>query len=260
MRLSFPKGMVATLWLAATLPLLIVSGRVIAAPPSDGAALGVSVQDIPFSRLDQLGIPQGVSVRSVLPGSSAEEAGIEPNDILVAMDTKPIYSTERLRWLVSKQPPGESVSLNMRRSQGGDWRPMDVKVTLAAALPLPVREPLPSPGEPAWLGIRIQPLSGPLRRAYGILEYDGVLIGAIETDSPAEQAGLQAGDVLLRIDRRRIRSPRDVYRAINFFDPGDRIELEVIRDAAPRTIEIILGAKAVALWSAPYGTDNHSRS
>ena len=97
MRLSFPKGMVATLWLAATLPLLIVSGRVIAAPPSDGVALGVIVQDIPFSRLDQLGIPQGVSVRSVLPGSSAEEAGIEPNDILVAMDTKPIYSTERLR-------------------------------------------------------------------------------------------------------------------------------------------------------------------
>lgn len=251
MKLYLSRGMVATAFLAATLSLLLASTRLSAASPNDGAALGVIVQNIPFARLDQMGIPQGVSVRSVLPGSSAHDAGIEPNDILVAMDEMPIYSTDRLLWLVSKQPPGRSVSLSLRRSDGGQWQPMDVAVTLAEAPPLPERATLPSPGEPAWLGIQMQPLTGPLRRGYGIPEYEGVMIAAIESDSPAERAGLEAGDVLLRVDRRRVRSPRDVNRAIDFFDPGDRVELEVIRDATRRTIEITLGGKAVASRTSP---------
>jgi membrane-associated protease RseP (regulator of RpoE activity) len=88
----------------------------------------------------------------------------------------------------------------------------------------------------------------------------GVLITGVATDSAAAKAGVLSGDVLVRIDRREIRSLRDVYRALDFFDPGESVELEVLRDGANQVLEAELGGRmprtGMPPFPRPFGQQN----
>ena len=68
------RSRLAALWTLAV--LLVFAAGAPAAPPDEGPRLGVAVQNIPSPRLDALGLSHGVSVRSVVPGTPAAEAGI----------------------------------------------------------------------------------------------------------------------------------------------------------------------------------------
>jgi C-terminal processing protease CtpA/Prc len=232
------------------------------AEQGEGPMLGVVVQDVPFQRLEDLGISYGVSVRSVVPASPAATAGIQPDDIVVALDGSPVYSAQRLQWLVSKRPAGEPITLRIQRGAKANGEQIDIEVTPAPATAGAAGQPTAVAAGWAWLGIQMQPLTEALRRRYGVPAGLGVLIADVEANSPAATAKLQAGDVLVRIDRRIVRSPLDVYRALNFFDPGETVELEVMHDAAPKTLEVTLGRREQEEHWAPlrhlYGFPSHS--
>lgn len=231
----------AIVWLLAL--LLLSAGTAWAA---EGPRLGLGVQDLPSPRLEQLGLSHGVAVHSVAPGSPADQAGVRPGDVLIDLGGAAVYSAERLQWLVSRQAAGEPVTLRLRR--GGEEAGEAVEVQIIPRLPDVESRPTetggtgqpPSRGVP-WLGIRMQPLTEALRESYGVPKGQGVLIVDVETVSPAAEAGLRAGDVLTRIDRRQIRGTWDVYRTLNFFDPGDRVELRVIREDETQTMAATLG-------------------
>jgi S1-C subfamily serine protease len=231
----------AIVWLLAL--LLLSAGTAWAA---EGPRLGLGVQDIPSPRLELLGLSHGVAVHLVVPGSPADQAGVRPGDVLIDLGGAAVYSAERLQWLVSQQATDEPVTLRLRR--GGEEAGEAIEVQIIPRLPDMESPPPeaggtgqpPSGGAP-WLGIRMQPLTEALRDSYGVPEGQGVLIVDVETVSPAAEAGLRAGDVLTRIDRRQIRGPWDVYRALNFFNPGDRVELRVIRGDETQTLAATLG-------------------
>jgi membrane-associated protease RseP (regulator of RpoE activity) len=73
----------------------------------------------------------------------------------------------------------------------------------------------------------------------------GVLIADVEQGSPAAQAGLLPGDILVRFDRRKIRSLGDVYRALAFFEPGEAVELELIRGGKTKSLQAVLAGTAM---------------
>jgi serine protease Do len=91
---------------------------------------------------------------------------------------------------------------------------------------------------------------GPLQRGYlGVVveefaEAEQVEIRVVEiaADTPAEQAGLEVGDVILRVERRAIRDMEDLVAALEASAPGDRIALDVDRSGAERQFDIVLGA------------------
>jgi S1-C subfamily serine protease len=231
-------------WCLAVLPLLLVA-LVATAPRAfaqdgaqDGPTLGVMVRDIPFERLDALALGHGVEVAGVIDDSPASKAEIAPGDMLVSMGGLPLYSAERLKWLVSKQEAGETVALSIHRDGAPPGEISDVTVTLAPATTL--REETAASGR-AWLGIQMQPMTNALRAAQGVPDGEGVLVADVVEDSPAAQAGLAAGDVITRIDRRTIRNPRDVYRSVDFFDPGETVEIAVSRDGESRALNVTLG-------------------
>lgn len=238
------RGRAAALWLLAA--LLLLAGAAHAAPPGKGPTLGVVVRDVPFPRLQRLGLDYGVAIRAVVPDSPADDAGLQPGDIITALDDDPVYSPQRLQWLVSEQPAGEPVTLSIHRG-GEDGERTEVNVVPKAIGARPDVEPpaqdAPAGGRMAWLGIRMQPLTGPLRRHFGVPAGEGILIAEVEPGSPADQAGIAAGDVLLRIDRRTVRSPNDVYRALIFFDPGETIEVAIVRAGETKTLQTTLGRK-----------------
>jgi serine protease Do len=82
-----------------------------------------------------------------------------------------------------------------------------------------------------------------LRRSFGAPEDSGVLIAEVSADSPASEAGLAAGDVIVKMDRKHVRYIADVYRVLDYFDPGEQLAVEIIRDKRVQTITVTLGAR-----------------
>ncbi len=92
-----------------------------------------------------------------------------------------------------------------------------------------------------WLGVSVQPLTAELSQSFGAPEQGGVLIADVVDGSPARQGGLQAGDVILEFNGRRVANPGDLQRAVGLTAPGNTAKVTILRDRAERAIEVKLG-------------------
>jgi serine protease Do len=92
-----------------------------------------------------------------------------------------------------------------------------------------------------WLGVSIQDLNADLAEALGLSETRGVLIAHVQKDTPAAKAGLERGDVVLKVNGERIDSAGKLRSSIAAAGAGAEIELSLLRDGKPRTMKVTLG-------------------
>jgi len=92
-----------------------------------------------------------------------------------------------------------------------------------------------------WLGVSIQPLTPELAKGFGLREVKGVLISDVMQDSPAERAGIAAGDIVIEFDRKKVDTPQDLQKAVAATTPGKGVPLKVWRDKGEKTLEIKIG-------------------
>jgi len=123
--------------------------------------------------------------------------------------------------------------------------------SLASADP---RSSMPSSGR-GRLGIVALPISPELRQHLGAPSDRGVLVDAVQPDSPAAKAGLRVGDVLLDIDSEAATSARDILSAISDRKRGDSVPLVVSRGAARVPLTAKLDTDPGALPSFSQGFD-----
>ena len=95
-----------------------------------------------------------------------------------------------------------------------------------------------------WLGVRIQALTDDMARTYRMKDNKGALISDVNSDSPAEKAGLKADDVVVGVDGRAIEDNGDLSRYIASKAPGTTVNLRVLRGSAEQTIAVTLGTFA----------------
>jgi C-terminal processing protease CtpA/Prc len=102
-----------------------------------------------------------------------------------------------------------------------------------------------SPGEEGggWLGVEVQEITDGLREAMDLGREKGVLVSEVIEGSPAEKAGLQKGDVILKIDDHRVAKPRTLVHVLQKLDPGDEVAVEFVRDGKSRTEKVTLGER-----------------
>jgi serine protease Do len=89
-----------------------------------------------------------------------------------------------------------------------------------------------------WLGVSVQPLTPELAKSFGAKDTKGVLVSDVLQDSPANKAGLQAGDIIVEFDSHKIEAPPDLQRSVGLTSPGKGVQVKVWRDRAEKQIEI----------------------
>lgn len=238
------------LWMAAAL-LAGALPSALAQPPrgweppryhqAAGPALGVLVEELPFGRLDSLGLSYGLQVSDVAPGSPAEEGGLRSGDILLKVDDQPVFSVARLRWLVRRGAEDGEVTVTYHRD--GESATTEIELAKPPAHPMPYGHGPWGHGPAAYLGVQLQALTPGLREAFEVPEDTGALVSEVLDDSPAYEAGLQAGDVIIRMDRKTIRAVTDVQRVVDYVGPGEPVELEIIRDRASKVLTVELAER-----------------
>jgi Do/DeqQ family serine protease len=92
-----------------------------------------------------------------------------------------------------------------------------------------------------WLGVSMQALTDELKAQFGVER--GVLVSDVVEGDPADEAGLKAGDVILKVGDKEVNEPQDVQFAVLEYDPGDSIPLAVIRDGKQLTISVKAGRR-----------------
>ncbi len=180
--------------------------------------LGVDIQDVTRELAEGFGMsrPEGALVRAVLPDSPAAAAGIRVGDVILEFGERVIHAASELPPLVGGVRAGHEVSLKVMR----DGRSTRLPVTLGE---VPVEEtPVLAAAEPeqnGLLGLDIRDLRFAEREALALPD-GGVLIEDVRP-GPGLDAGLQAGDIILSIDRRPVRNEKEFRSAVEDL-PQDR--------------------------------------
>ena len=92
-----------------------------------------------------------------------------------------------------------------------------------------------------WLGVQIQPVTKDIAESLGLNDASGALVADVQKDSPAEDAGLATGDVILRVDDEQIANPKSLSRLIASYNPKQDADLLVFRNGGKKSIAVKLG-------------------
>lgn len=90
----------------------------------------------------------------------------------------------------------------------------------------------------AWIGISVQRLDRKLAGYLNVPEKKGVVVKAVEPESPASKVGLQEGDIILAIDSKKIDSPQDYWSVKKTYAAGDSLKVRIWRDNKVKTVSI----------------------
>ena len=92
-----------------------------------------------------------------------------------------------------------------------------------------------------WLGVSIQDVDRDLAESFGLDRPRGALIAQVGSGSPAEDAGLQSGDIILEFDGQPINSSSDLPHVVGLIAPGSKVEAVVRRDGRNKTLKVVVG-------------------
>jgi serine protease Do len=89
-----------------------------------------------------------------------------------------------------------------------------------------------------WLGVSIQPLTPELAASFGLSAPKGVLISDVVQDSPAEKAGIKAGDIITEFNGKKVDTPQDLQKAVTATEPGKSAAVSLWRDKAQKSVDL----------------------
>jgi serine protease Do len=92
-----------------------------------------------------------------------------------------------------------------------------------------------------WLGVGIQELTDELASQFGVKPDDGVLVGNVMKDSPAERAGLRTGDIITEFDGVKVGNVRQLQREVAQRAASSRVQVKVLREKQPTALTVVLG-------------------
>lgn len=192
--------------------------------------LGVYIQDITpeLAKQFKLGTNTGALVSDVMEGSPADRAGLQRGDVILQYNGKEVENNSHLRNLVAQTTVGKTIDVKIIR----DGRTESVKVVIGE-LPAEVAKGETGEGGSGGIfqGVKVQGLTSEFRERLDIPDkIKGVVITGIDADSPAEEYGIKAGDVIMQINRKDVKTVKDFNRISDEIKQGESILVLVYRD------------------------------
>jgi serine protease Do len=90
------------------------------------------------------------------------------------------------------------------------------------------------------IGVVIQPLTKELADGFGLTRPQGALVNSVEKGGPADKAGVEAGDVILRFDGKAVASSEDLPRIVGATRPGSKVQMQIWRNKSPRDLPVVV--------------------
>lgn len=189
--------------------------------------LGVNIQTITAKLANALNVDDrdGALVADVVSGSPADKGGIERGDIIVSFDGKDVKDSHDLPALVAATPVDEKVTVTVMRD--GKEKDLSVKVGKMASDGTQLAGS--SQSDKAKWGLQLHELNDEIEQQYQLKADKGVVVVGVEPDSPAQEAGLRKGDVIVEVNRHSVNSIDEVKENIKKSDDKDHLLLLVQR-------------------------------
>ena len=180
--------------------------------------------------LKELGAPYGIAIEGVAPGSPAGKAGLQPGDVITAVNGNPVHKGNDLVNPIAQTPIGGKVRVTYMR----DRQQKEVTLTVEDRIKVfPERAGRndDQPGEPGAIefGLRVEELTPERARRVGLEGRRGVLVTEVEPASFAEDIGFTRGDVIGEVNHEPVASVADYRRAVAKLKPGQPVIFKVMR-------------------------------
>ena len=173
--------------------------------------------------------PAGALVGQVDPAGPASKAGLEPGDVILEFNGRPLSQSSELPPLVGETKPGTKIELKVWR----DKKAREIDVTVAALKPAGdevVAANADGGQKPGILNVQVSALT-PEQRAESGIESGGVLVVGVDA-GPAERAGVNAGDIILQVGGKPVGSPQELAGLAKALPKGEPVPLLIQREEA----------------------------
>ena len=240
-------------------------------PGGSGAWVGVGVGEVTSENAANLKLKEerGVEIVTVSPGGPAEKAGLKEHDVVLEFNSQRVDGVEQFRRLIRETPVGRTVKVVASR----DGVPMTFQVKLAersgvwsvdsgnawtAVTPMPPMPPavakpprLPRVqvfpnmegfgfmfDEAPRLGIEGDAVGKQLGEFFGVPGGEGVLVRSVVAGSPADKAGIKAGDVITKMETESVKDTGDLRSALRERRDKGTFPITIVRNKKEMTVTV----------------------
>lgn len=196
---------------------LITKGRVIR------GWLGIIIQEMTPELAKSFGLssPCGILVGDVVENSPADKGGIRRGDIILEFDGQEVNTPEELQKIVARTSPDKKVKVVVIRK----------RVKKELFIKIEEKEEEKESGErfECWRGLCVQGLTPKLSKRYYLKEEEGVIVKEVKKESPAEEAKIRVGDLIMEINGQKVEGLKEYNQALSKVDKKEDAVLLIKR-------------------------------
>jgi serine protease Do len=199
--------------------------------------LGVTIQELTPALVKSLGLPdgRGALVAEVTEGSPAAAAGLKQGDVIVGVAGHPVTRSSDLPSVIANIEPGHPVALSVLR----DGKTLPLNATIARLEDRDTQGASTTGENHGRLGLVVGPLTPDLAQELSLPKsLRGVVVREVRDGSPAAEAGIQAADVIVQVDRRPVGNVNELRTALDKHAQGTPLLFLIRRDNAERYVTV----------------------
>lgn len=215
---------------------------------SGGSYLGVGVDEITSERMAELKLREerGVLVASVDQDGPAAKAGIKEKDVIVSFNGQSVEGVAHLRRMIQETPAGRPVKVGIvrngtpltlnaavRNREIKQWAMPDIRIAQMPEIDVPSFHMVQIASR---YGVSVEDLTPQLAEYFGVKTQSGVLVRSVERGSPAETAGIRAGDVITKVNNASVSNAGEFRRMLRKGEGS--LSIGVVRDKREQSLTI----------------------
>ena len=182
--------------------------------------VGIGLQDLTPELMKSFSVEEkeGALISQVFEGSPAEKAGLKVGDIAIEIDGTKVKSSQDVVREVLKKQVGQKIEITIIR----EGKRIQVQVTTVEMPSEAAGQKTPSEMK-EWFGLRVTTVTPQMAKQLGLPKAEGVVVDNIEAGSVGQDAGLRRGDVILEVNRQKVRDENDYRSLMEKTKPGQSV-------------------------------------